>query len=334
MTNSRKWLFALVAILLPFEGRSETPSQKQGVPYTKQGDFDLPGADPKQAVFDVLQDGRLIVIDGKVAYIETAINSWKFKEVGKLDTQGTPGFLRVSPDGKTAVTGVYDPKTPKVLLFETANLKMVKSFDADNYDAAWVGDTMIAICAGKAPGAINLDPVVTILDVKTGANKTIIEKIGKGSGGVAIGSNGYLYVGDGFDDQGKIGAIKAFSQKEWNGALGTGTPLHFKTKASVAKLLSATPLGFDKEGSFYVGGGDNLAGSGDTGYIAVVTSAALQNALQTGKEITSGSPPDQLQKIVPAASKQPSWFVVANGVTGALYLRDYGSAKVYVYERK
>jgi MYXO-CTERM domain-containing protein len=240
---------------------------------------------------DFLADGRMIAVTGSTVYVESVRGSAVFDAVGVLDASrigaGTdPAFLRVSPDGASVAIGAGFGKP--VVVFGVAALgepgapapltsgATASYFDVAHYDARWSDASHLAITAGD----FGSPSFVSVLDVMSSAgapvNPVVVAGIGGASAGVAFDAAGRLYAGNGFDfDPGSesvTGTIRAFAPEEWmNG------PVDFEAAGvHIADLLSASSLLFDLEGNLVVGGGSF---PDDTGYLGVISAAALADAL-------------------------------------------------------
>lgn len=294
--------------------------------YRMEGAFDLPDG---KAMFDALNDGRLIVSDGAQVLVETQVGSRHFSNLGTIQT-GTPDLLRVSPGGTKVALGSY--QNQRIFVFPVANVHALTSFEADNFDAEWVDEHLLAISAGSFPGSDG--PVVTVLDTMKGTHRVLVQNIGSGSGGVTVDRSGNLYVGNGYDatTPQATGTIKAYGRSSWREALSQGRVMDFATEGTeVADLLSAAYLGFDRFRNLHVGGGDYSIPNGI--HAAVARARAIAAALGGGPPVTGDAPPDVLQRLDPDPAHNTSWFTVSNRATGELYLKDFDNPKVYVFVR-
>jgi len=299
--------------------------------------FNLPAG---ASVFDVLNDGRLIVLVGADVYVETAADSHSFAQTGTLPAADLPSFgaafIRVSPTGtKIAIgnNGGASFSNYQVGTFEVDTLAGVW-FVAGHFDGEWIDNTHIALTAGD----FGSPSVVTVLD--TGSpnplspvNTTIIDNIGGASGGIAFDSAGNLYTGNGFQTSGPsgTGAVKAFLHAAWTAALKGGPPLDFETGGVlVVDVLSASPLAFDRQGNLLVGGGD-FSSSTDFDFVALVRPSAVAAAL-SGHGPADPNDPEQVGQLDPDKANGFNFFSANfDPALGRLYVRDYGSAAVHTY---
>jgi hypothetical protein len=288
------------------------------------------------AASDVLGDGRVVAIVGRDLYVEDDLGSGVFVFHGSLPggqiADYGAAFLRVSPSGGKLAVGNNGGVTVgyQVGVFAFPSLSGVW-VDAEHWDAEWVNDAQVAITAGEfgSPG------VVTILDTSEAdpqnwTNVTVIEGIGGSSGGVTFDSEGNLFTGNGFStSRSGTGAIKAFEYAAWTAALATGPPIDFEMEGElIVDVLSAWPLGFDVEGNLYVGGGD---GAGHSDFAAVVRASAVVDALG-GLGSVDAEDPRLVRRLDPDSQSASNFYTVNhNGVTGELYLRDFGSTTVFAY---
>ena len=172
--------------------------------YSLTGSFELP---QQSCVFDVLSDGRVIVLYLADVYVEDAVGAGTFTMHGTLPDADMPSgwpaaFIRVSPDGiKLAVGNNGGAEPPwenfQVGIFDFPALSG-DWFEINHYDAEWFDDTHLAISA-QGPGRTS---IVTVLDTTSTpaapVNPTVIENIGGASGGVTFDSAGNLYTGPGY----------------------------------------------------------------------------------------------------------------------------------------
>lgn len=299
--------------------------------------FNLPAG---ASVFDVLNDGRLIVLVGDDVYVETAVSSHSFAQTGTLPAADFPSFgaafIRVSPGGtKIAIgnNGGASFSNYQVGVFDVNSL-MGDWFAANHFDAEWIDNTHIALTAGDF-----VNPsLVTVLDTASPnplspVNTTIVDHIGGASGGIAFDSAGNLYTGNGFQSTGPsgTGAVKAFTNAAWTAALGGGSAVDFEADGVlIVDVLSASPLAFDGNGNLIVGGGD-FSSSTDFDFVALVRASAVADAL-AGMGPADPENPDEVWRIDPDKAVGFNFFSANFDPTlGRLYVRDSGSATVHTY---
>lgn len=308
--------------------------------YTLSGSFVLP-TPTTGGEFDVLGDGRLITVSGAEVLVETAPLSRSFNSVGVLPdadmpdpVYAGPAFVRVSPDGmKVAVgnNGGSSWSNYEVGVFDLTGLTG-DWFSARHYDAAWIDGTHLVMSAGGVTGPPS---VVTALDTTSDPgsplNPMLIDNIGGYSGGIAFDAAGNLYTGNGFAAAGPSGTgwIKAFATADWLPAFeGTGPAVDFEVGGTlVADVLSASSLGFDAEGNLHVGGADSTGG--DFEYAALIRQVALADALGGGGPVDPLDP-QQVCRLDPDPTAGSLYDVVANHVTGELYVRQGNVVYTYV----
>lgn len=306
--------------------------------YALTGSFSLPAA----GVFDVLGDGRLIMLHGADVYTETAVGSRTFSLLGTLPDADMPdpqyagaAFVRVSPDGtRIAVgnNGGFTWDNYQVGIFNVSDLTG-NWFPADHYDAEWCDDRNLALSAG-ALGPTSVTALDTFSDPLNPTNPVVVTNIGGASAGITFDAAGNLYTGNGFQYGGPsdTGWIKGFEPSEWMPALGGGDPVDFEAEGTlIVDLLSAAALGFDAEGNLHVGGGDFFGGGGDYGYAGLVHHTEVADALGGGGPADPADPA-QVRKFDPVGSGSSFYDCNYNGVTGELYFRAGSTVYTYVPE--
>lgn len=291
-------------------------------------------------VFDVLNDGRLIVLVGDDVHVETAAGSNSFSQTGTLPSADFPSFgpafIRVSPDGSRIAVGNNGGasfSSYEVGVFDLVALTGVW-FSANHFDAEWIDNTRLAVTAGDF-----VNPsVVTVLDTASAdpqnpTNPIIIGGIGGASGGIAFDFAGNLYTGNGFQTTGPsgTGAVKAFTKAAWEAALGGGPPLDFETGGIlVVDILSASPLGFDGRENLFIGGGD-FSSDADFDFVALVRSSAVADAL-SGMGAADPDDPNEVWRLDPDKANGFNFFSANyNPILGRLYVHDGGGTTVHVY---
>jgi len=292
------------------------------------------------SVFDVLNDGRLIVLVGADVYVETAADSHSFAQTGTLPAGDLPSFgaafIRVSPNGtKIAIgnNGGASFSNYQVGIFEVATSTGVW-FGAGHYDGEWVDNTHVALTTGDFVSP----SVVTVLDTTSPnplspVNIAIVDNIGGASGGIAFDSAGNLYTGNGFQTSGPsgTGAVKAFSNAAWTAALGGGPPLDFENDGVlIVDVLSASPLTFDRNGNLIVGGGD-FSNSMDYDFLALVRASAVADALG-GMGPADPENPAEVWRLDPDPTNDFNFFFATCDPTmRRLYVHDGGVPTVHTY---
>lgn len=299
------------------------------------GTFTLPAGGWQ---FDVATDGRLAVVGPGSVWIENAAGSRTFTQHAVAAIKADTSLARISPDGARLAAGVYGDSsggTPvrEVLVLAFPSLAVQASFSIASFDAEWI-DADTLLISGEGTDGVGPPSVVWYLHVPTSTQQLLINEIDGASAGVTIDNEMNVYTANGFGaTAADTGSIKAFTESAWRTAAATSQPLDFhKSGITVADLLSAAPLGFDEQGNLYVGGGDFVGGSGDRGYVAVVSRDTLRRALHGGNVVTASFPPRRLQKLDPDVANLNNFYTVNhNFVRRELYVKDLQQATVIPY---
>ncbi|VAX38878.1 hypothetical protein MNBD_PLANCTO03-862, partial [hydrothermal vent metagenome] len=181
---------------------------------------------------DALPDGRLLMVTGNSVFVESAVGSGLFDEVGVFDASQTggaadPAFLSVSPDGSRVAVGVGFGKP--VAVFDVAALGSAGSptmltsgsvadyFAVGHFAGAWYDNTQLALTAGAFGSEAFVSLLDTTSDVGSPVNELVITEIAGASAGVAFDSAGRLYTANGFADGSGSGTgnIRVFEPAEW-----------------------------------------------------------------------------------------------------------------------
>jgi len=287
--------------------------------------------------YDVLSDGRIILLVDSDVYVESTVQSGLFAVQGSLPAADFSsfgaGFLRVSPDGtKMAIgnSGGASFGNYEVGVFEVTTLTG-SWFTAVHFDAAWIDNTQLALSAGL----FGNPSFVSILDTSSAdpsnpTNPIVVDNIGGASGGVIFDAAGNLYTGNGFSTSGPsgTGVVKAFDAASWMAAI-SGPPIDFETSGIlIVDILSASPLGFDLEGNLYVGGGD-VAPDDDS--VALIRASAVADALN-GMGAVDVLDPLVVRRLDPITTSPFNFYAASfNRVTHELYVRDFGDPTLYAY---
>lgn len=282
---------------------------------------------------DALPDGRMLVVTGLSVMRETGVGTGMFETVAVLDSAAMggatdPAFLRVSPDGMSiAVGGGFNrpvavfaadvlpssgapvPLTPAVARY----------YNVPHFDAAWADGSRLALTAGEFGSPAYVSLLDTTSDPAAPSNRTILWNIRGSSAGIAFDSAGRLYTGNGFDIEpggSETGTIRAF---DWSITVDGTSPADFETAGVlIGEVLSASAMLFDREGNLIVGGGD--FSSGDTGYLGVLSAAAIAAAL-AGQGAIDPDDPAALRRLTPTSDPFAFYGSAYNGVTGELFAR-------------
>ncbi|MHC4696315.1 MAG: hypothetical protein ACYTFA_06205 [Planctomycetota bacterium] len=326
---SRSTLFQTLVILagvvqLQFAGGARGDEFDQ---YALTGSFDLPGG---ADVFDVLTDGRIIVLVDADVYVEDDVGSRAFALRGTLPDAGDlpyPAFVRVSPDGASIAVG--DNTLPgRVGVFDLGTLSGVW-FAASHFDAEWYDDTHLAISGADANAITLLD--TTSADPLNPTNPLIIDDTGF-SAGITFDAAGNLYTGNGYGD-GPVytGEVRVFDNTSWTAVPDGGTPLDFLNDGTlVVDILSAASLGFDREGNLHVGGGDIIGGT-DVDFAALVRASAVSDAL-IGLGAAVSDDPQEVRRDDPDDENDSNFYSITyDPVRAELYFLSYGETTVYTY---
>jgi hypothetical protein len=304
--------------------------------YVEKTGFDFP--DPAGAA-DVLPDGRIIVLAGTEVFRETASGSRVFASLGSLPdadfNEFGASFLKVSPEGNKIGVGNNGGATFdhfQVGVFAIASLTGTW-FDANHFQGEWINQRFLALTAGE----FGSPAIVTALDTNSAnpanpSNRTIIENIGGGSGGIAFDSRRNLYTANGFATSGpsSTGTVKAFLRADWRAAFLGGPALDFEADGTeIVTVLSGAPLGFDRSNNLFVGGSD-FFGGGDTNFAAFIARRAVRSALQGNGPVDTNNPAE-VRKVDPDPAANSSYDIIINQQRDEVYLRSTGN-HVFVFK--
>ncbi len=289
--------------------------------------FDLPaGAD----VFDVLGDGRIVVLVDADVYVETGFASREFALLGTLPDVSElqyPAFVRVSPDGGRIAVG--DNAFPgSIGVFGVESLAGVW-LSASHYDAEWYDDTHLAVSGVDGNAVTLLD--TTSPDPSNPTNALIIDDTGF-SAGITFDVAGNLYTGNGYGD-GPIytGELRAFDNASWTAALAGGTPLDFIADGTlIVDILSAASIGFDCEGNLHVAGGDFI-GDTDLDFAALIRASPVSDALMDLGPADAADPED-VRRMDPDVEDDSNFYSITySAVAREFYILSFGDTTVYTY---
>lgn len=287
--------------------------------------FELPdGTD----VFDVLTDGRLVVLVDAEVFVETTTGSRVFAFQGTLPNANLnpfAAFVRVSPDGTRIAVG---DNGGGVGVFAITTLAGVW-FTARHFEAEWYDNRHLALSGANADSVTLLDTASP--DLSNPSNPLLIANTGVAAG-ITFDTKGNLFTGNGFGlGEFQTGEVRAFENAAWTAVLTGEPPLDFLADGTlVVDILSANSLGFDSEGNLHVGGGDFLGGT-DVDFAALVRRSAVGAAL-TGGGPADPNDPVQVRRLDPDPLSDFNFYsMVHNPVTEELYVRDFGDPTVYIY---
>ncbi len=280
---------------------------------------------------DALPDGRLLMVTGNSVFVESAVGSAVFDEVGVFDASETggatdPEFLTISPDGLRVAVGVGFGKP--VAVFDVSALgtagapTMLTSgngadyFGVGHFDGSWYDNTRLALTAGVFGEEAFVSLLDTTSDVGSPINDLVITGIAGASAGVAFDDAGRLYTANGFADGSGSGTgnIRVFEVSEWMGGVDFEVGGVF-----VGDVLSGGGLRFDTDGNLFVGGGD--FGDFDAGYLGVINAWAIADALGGFGAIDPSDPLD-LRRLDPRGDGFGYYASAYNMLTGELYVAD------------
>lgn len=285
----------------------------------------------KPPVFDALVDGRIILSDGQKVYTETARGTRAFTVLRDTGAAGVyTSFIRTSPNGQKVAMG----NGASVTVFELAAPSKEKIFPLTNFDAEWFDDKQLVV-SGTSTG-------VSVLHVENGTTTAIIVGIGGAPAGVTLDKEDSLFTGNGYDGDpqtaSRTGSIKAFVKDQWMSPLTGGAAIDFEGNGRlVAELLSAASLGFDGEGNLHVGGGEIFSGDAegprkhDKNYAALISAAAVIDALSGGLPVVPGSPRSKLHIFDPDKGTDSFYSLGSNRVTRELYMGAYGTPDIHFF---
>ncbi len=221
--------------------------------------------------------GRLIAATGTKVFLQDAVDSSSWTQVGSVNVAMDASFIKVSPDGTKVALGMgYDKD---LLVFPTTLLTGGGITDLDDststttfstdvvkyYDAAWADDDHLVINGGNWDKATKIASNVGIscLNITRARNKpvNIINTYPGASSGVAVDAEKNLIFGNGYDynNNATTGELVLLPYTDWwgnNAPKTSGLPKTYATARKFAdNVLSAAHLGFDSEKNLHVGGG-------------------------------------------------------------------------------
>ncbi|MEK6677509.1 MAG: hypothetical protein AABZ47_17885 [Planctomycetota bacterium] len=290
--------------------------------------FTLPtGAD----VFDVLNDGRIVLLVDDQVHVETSSGSRSFTVLGVLPDAGGmafPAFVRVSPDGTKIAVG---DNAGLVGVFAFPALTGTW-FTASHFDGEWFDNQKLALSGGTGFTVTLLD--TTSADPQNPMNPTLVTATGF-AGGITFDSAGNLYTGNGFSgpsDPTQTGEAKYFPVAAWMAVLSGSPALNFVTQGTlVVDILSAAPLGFDSEGNLFVGGGDFFGGSNETDFAAVVKASVVTGA-SGGGDPADIADVTEVRRFDPDTVDTANFYSLAyNSTRGELYMQSFGISTMHVF---
>jgi hypothetical protein len=303
--------------------------------YQLDSSFSLPAG---SSAMTALPDGRVIAISGGAVFVETATSSRTFSLVGTLPGADISGFgaafLSSSADGALIAVGNNGGASGsayEVGVFEFPGL-VGTWFSVNHFTGTWIDDRYLAIAAGDFSNGEIVALDVTSPDAASPVVVTLLDGIGGASGGIAFDSSGNLFTANGFMGAGPsgTGAVKAFAESAWRGALEGGSVIDFESTGQlVVDILSGTALGFDVEGNLHVAGGDFSISKID--FVALARRSDVLTALSGGGALDI-SDANQVRRFDPDGGNAFNFYdVVGNTTTRELLLRSAGETTVHVY---
>ena len=240
--------------------------------------------DAPAGAWDILNDGRIIAMEGEAIVVESAAGRGVYDVVGLMPAgliaPWGASFVSVSPDGSRLLIGDNFFDGAFVYLVNTADLTggevTPTAFLHENFDAEWMDDHEIAISYGNPTTFLG---EIAILDVDTAVDIPVVT-IGGASGGITFAENGQLLTSNGFDfvsGGSETGDLRAFPQQRIADVLnGQSGIVDFDTEGSfVYNALSGSPLHFDANGNLFIGGGR----SDESDFFVIADAGAVADAI-------------------------------------------------------
>ena len=238
--------------------------------------------------FDLLPDGRMVVLSGSDVLVQASAFSSTFSVAGRV----APGFISsfgaafisVSPDGSRAAIGNGEfGAGARLGMLDLNSLSPAASTTPmstpmNAFSGVWLSGSELLVAGAETTGS-----AVSSVNADSLARRVVVSNIGGSIGGVTV-SGGWLFASNGFDfdptSGSNTGEIRAAVLAD---VLGSPTAIDFENSMTpVARVLSASYLDVDSAGNMYAGGGDLFGGSGDFGYAAVIDRAEIDLVLAGG----------------------------------------------------
>jgi hypothetical protein len=243
-----------------------------------------PAAGSFTTAFDFLRDGRIVAFDGFTVFVQTSLASPSLAAIGTLPPQfaggADPAFVAASPDGTDILLGggaggakFPDPNfNGNIFRLTTAGgqATLIARFPF-HIEATFLGPDELVFGEGETFGT--LTGSVEMLDIHSGAHKTLVGPIPGDPSGVVFDLFGNLYVGLGFgQDPSRNGEIRRFGALDVARAILTGTPVDFADGKLITQILSGGSLHFatPRIDDLFVGDGDLFGPTGSFGFFAKV----------------------------------------------------------------
>ncbi|HEV3001586.1 MAG TPA: hypothetical protein VGW75_12670 [Solirubrobacteraceae bacterium] len=280
-------LCAILALAAVLALGAAGPSMAQAPPPAANAEVPLPtpASGSFYTAFDYTTDDRIIAFDGFTVYEQQDAASDAMTPVGSIPEEyrgaTDPSFVSVSPTDDLVLLGAgaggskypdpdyngnifrMDLNTGAASLVGRYPWNILGDFISQHHFVFGQGETY-----GFFTGSVE------VLDLRTGATRSIVKEIPGDPGGVAFdrGDDGHgnLFVGLGSaQDSDRNGEVRRFSKNAVKAALDGGPALDFDTQSTlVTEILNAGDLAFGAHGQMFVGGGD--FGEPDLGYVAKV----------------------------------------------------------------
>ena len=229
-----------------------------GVPAFQPLDgFPTPAEGAFGVTVDALKDGRFIAYDGDSVLVQERRGSDSFVPIA-TGYPGDPGFISVSPDGRTALLGagfmgevwVLDLDAPVDAAEPIAVL-------SGNFSAAWLTDGQIVVNRATQP-----DPDVFVFEAELGildlgaepvTYDIVVQPAGGASADVAVGPFGKrLYTADGL-----TGDTRYFETAALLEAAENGTSIAWEDGVLLGTYNTGGPFGVTPDGRrLLIGGAD------------------------------------------------------------------------------
>jgi len=283
-------LAAIAALFIPLSASAQTTEYSR-FPTAAPSAFGVTG--------DALPDGRLIVWNGDVVFVQAGVNEDAFNPAAE-GYAGDPGFVAVSPDGTTAILGAgFAGELYRLNLGTLPDFEPSSVIDTvPHFDGIMLTNELVLLDAGRsdfsgadllvasisAKSTMQWVPVVT----KPAAEKAdvVLEKPPFAfSSSLAINRDtGTVYVMDGNTRE-----LRSFAASDLVAAFNGGTTLDWSTDGtpvgSAGDFYSGGVAGVRPDGTLIVGGSESFGGPTAVQLIDPDTAAIVETLTPNG---TSG----------------------------------------------
>lgn len=252
--------------------------------------------------------GRLLAATGTSIYLQDAVDSSSWTEVGQTTATMDPSFIKVSPDGSKIALGQGWNKP--LLVFPLSVITAAspphvvtghndtKSFSVNYYDAAWIDNTYLIINGGAwhQPTKTAYNVGISTLDTGDANNNlnTILRDTVAvaASSGIAVDANKNIIYGNGYTYNSSVsstGELRMLPADVWwndnadkpdSFTNPAGGYLIATSRKFADRVLSAAHLGFDEEGNLHVGGGQKYGAPNpntENGYVALINKQVISD---------------------------------------------------------